>query len=232
MHTRSVTAPDHRFFLLMSAVAFAVVLAGFAPTYYLKPLFGTPALKPFVHVHAAAFTAWCVLLIVQPLLIRRGNLQVHRRLGVLGGGIAAVVVTTGYLVIFGKPRPTEFMKAFILMPMMSLLLFTLFVAAAVWYRRDAPMHKRLMYLSLLFIVGAGMSRTLRMLGVDSQPHLSHVVTACLLLIPLIVYDLIRVRKLHRATAWGIAASIVVHPVYAVFAHTSQWQRIAAWLTNS
>jgi hypothetical protein len=232
MHTRFATDPDRRFFLLMSAVAFAVVLVGFAPTYYLKPLFGTPAIKPFVHFHAAAFTAWCVLLIAQPLLIRRGNVRLHRRLGVLGVGIAAVVVTTGYLVIFGKPRPTEFMKAFILMPMMSLLMFSLCVAAGVWYRRDPPTHKRLMYLSLLFIVGAGMSRTLRMMGVDSQPHLSHVVTDCLLLVPLIAYDLVRLRTLQRATAWGIAAAVIVHPVYAAFAYTPQWQRIAAWLTNS
>ena len=51
-----------------SGMAFAAaVLAfiGFAPTYFLKAWYGTPALPAVVHVHGLLMTWWLVLLIVQ-----------------------------------------------------------------------------------------------------------------------------------------------------------------------
>jgi hypothetical protein len=36
----------------------AIVFAGFAPTYYLRPYFHPEPLSPLLHVHGLVFTAW------------------------------------------------------------------------------------------------------------------------------------------------------------------------------
>ncbi len=46
-------------------VAALIVFAGFAPTYYLKTVFGTPDLTTLKHVHGVVMTAWFALFATQ-----------------------------------------------------------------------------------------------------------------------------------------------------------------------
>jgi len=65
-------------FAFLALTAFAVV--AFWPRYL-----ANPAGKDIrFHIHAAAMSAWCALLITQALLVRTGRRGWHRRLGVLG----------------------------------------------------------------------------------------------------------------------------------------------------
>jgi len=125
---RVASTTDRLFFPLIGLTALAVIGAGFTPTYYLGFWFRAPALAPIVHIHAAAFTAWLLLLVSQTVFIRLGKFRWHRAMGKVAVGLVAVMVITGYMVIFGKPRPTAAARAFIFTPMLSLLLFPMFVA--------------------------------------------------------------------------------------------------------
>ena len=69
-----------------ATIAMAVVVfAGFARTFYLKPLF--PEAQEFAapesvfYVHGAVFTAWMLLLVLQALLISTRRVAMHRSLG-------------------------------------------------------------------------------------------------------------------------------------------------------
>lgn len=196
-----------------------------------------PTLAPMVHIHAAAFTAWLLLLSSQTLLIRLGRFQWHRAIGKVAVGVVVVMVVTGYLVILGKPRPEAAVRAFIFTPMLSLVLFPLLVGAALHFRRDPATHKRLMLLATMAIATAGMSRLMVMLGLDpayvTQPesgnYRAYAATYAVLLLPLLAFDVAR-GTLHRATAWGAALLLVRHPLHHAIANTDQWQRIVAWLT--
>ena len=46
-----------------------IVFAGFARSYYLKGVFGTPALPLLLHIHGLVMTAWFVLCFVQARLV-------------------------------------------------------------------------------------------------------------------------------------------------------------------
>jgi hypothetical protein len=48
-----------------------------------------------VHCHAVAFVGWLVLFSVQVALIGNGRPDLHRRLGMAGAGLAAVMVVLG-----------------------------------------------------------------------------------------------------------------------------------------
>ena len=92
------TGRDHRFLATAGAAAFAVVLVGFSRSYFLKSLFGTPPLPWLVHLHAFLMTSWFVLFFVQIRLAATRRIAVHRRLGVFGGGLAALMVIVGVVV--------------------------------------------------------------------------------------------------------------------------------------
>src|ERR1700682_958818 len=89
-------AYDRVFYGGMAIAMALTVLAGVAPTYYLR-FFGdgpraTVSGGPFtslVHVHGALFTGWVVLFIVQTALVATHRVAVHRRLGVAGAVLAA-----------------------------------------------------------------------------------------------------------------------------------------------
>jgi hypothetical protein len=230
MTATSISAPDRRFFGIMSLVILAAAFAGFAPTYYLKAYFETPTLGPMVHVHGALFTLWVVLLLVQTQLIRGGQFGWHRALGQTALAIAMLMVVTGFIVVLGKPRPTAASRAFIFTPLITLILFPLFVAAALRFRRDAGTHKRLMVLATLMLLGAAMTRILRFFEINPFPYLHYVAGYVLVLVPLVVYDLARLGTLHRATAWGGAILIARHGLHELVAYSPQWQAMAAWLT--
>ena len=224
-------APDRWFFTAMSAIALIAAFAGFAPTYYLKAYFETPALKPWVHVHAALFTIWILLLLVQTQLIRTGQFHWHRTLGRTALAIAILILMTGILVIVGRPRAAPWERANIVIPLVTMMLFPLFVAAALRFRRDAATHKRLMLLATMMLLSAATARILRFFDINPLPHLHYVATYVLMLVPLAIYDLARMGKLHAATAWGGGILLARHVLHEMVAYSPQWQSAAAWLTS-
>ena len=79
-----------------AAVALALsVLIGFAPTYYLKGLYGTPALSSLVHVHGMLFTLWTLFVVTQTTLVAARRTDLHRRLGIVGGMLAVPMLAVG-----------------------------------------------------------------------------------------------------------------------------------------
>src|ERR1041385_6427346 len=83
------------FYVLLGVVAILIVHIGFSRT-YITPVFnGTFTGRKSLHVHGAIFMGWIVLSAVQPLLIQRKQFQWHRRIGVFGFALAAVVTLFG-----------------------------------------------------------------------------------------------------------------------------------------
>src|SRR3954466_5263426 len=91
------------FFPAMSALLLVIVFVGFAPTYYLRPAAARP-LPIYLHLHGAALTLWFSLLLVQTGLIASGRRALHRRLGLGGAALGAVIaVLTPFVVIWAIP---------------------------------------------------------------------------------------------------------------------------------
>src|SRR3546814_13834459 len=92
---------DRLFFTGAALFAAVIVFAGFARSYYLShwltPPARTPEITPLLHMHALVFTLWTCLIVVQPLLIAKGAIGIHRRLGIAGEGLAALVWIFGNL---------------------------------------------------------------------------------------------------------------------------------------
>ena len=82
-------ARDRRFFTGMAIASLLTAFVGFAPTYYLRGLSDAPPLPTLVHVHGLLSTAWLLLFLTQASLVAAHRTDIHRRLGVAGGGARA-----------------------------------------------------------------------------------------------------------------------------------------------
>ena len=92
----NISRRNERLFYTGMALAIAItVFAGFARTYYLRPYFGTPALSPLLNLHGLVFSSWLLLFFIQTVLVAAKRIRVHRRLGIVGAVIAALVVVVG-----------------------------------------------------------------------------------------------------------------------------------------
>src|SRR4030095_1074373 len=107
MVTTSATIPkrpSRKFYTWVALGVILIVFAGFAKTYYLKEFFGTPSLPPLVHLHGFIMTTWFLLFLVQVRLVDIHKVQLHRKLGVFGFTLAALIVVIGLAVAIGAAR--------------------------------------------------------------------------------------------------------------------------------
>jgi len=74
------------------------VFVGFVRTYFLAGVFRAPLPNLLIHVHGAVFTLWIILFVSQIGLVTARRLTLHRRIGLLGFGVAILMVVLGVLV--------------------------------------------------------------------------------------------------------------------------------------
>lgn len=211
-----------------------VVFAGFARTFYLQGVFGSPPLSPVLLVHGLVMTAWVVLFVTQVALVGGGRIGLHRRLGVAGAALAALAVVAGVLAALDAgrrgftPTPDVTPLAFLAIPLIDMVLFGGLVGTALALRRRPAAHKRLMLLATLGLLTPAVARLpidgLRAAGL---PAFFGAMIVCVLVA--LTIDTVRNRRLHPAFAWGAAVVVVSVPLRLLFAQTAAWQSFAGWL---
>ena len=227
---------DHRFFSLMAIIAAGTIVAGFSQTYVSKVVTGAPALPPIVHLHAAIFTSWLGLFVAQTTLVLTGRTAVHRRLGVAGVALAALMLVVGTATAIAVARlghrgipGVEFKDAegFLLLNLGAIIVFSTLVGAGWYYRRSPQTHKRLMLMATVGgLVGPGVSRLPFASG--RPPVIGILALAFLFAGP--VHDLVTRRRVHPAYLWGgLLAIAAIPPVVASLAATEAWHGVASWL---
>src|SRR5882762_42575 len=86
---------DRYFFPGLALLVLATVFWGFARSYFLAGVFKAPLPNWLIHLHGAAFTSWILLLIAQTTLVSAHRVDVHRKLGLAGFGLACLMVVLG-----------------------------------------------------------------------------------------------------------------------------------------
>jgi hypothetical protein len=231
----SARVNDRRLYILAAILTPLIVLAGFARTYYLKFFFGTPDLPGrIVHLHGIIMTAWVVLFVTQISLIATRRTRVHQRLGIIGGVLAALVVIVGILTaLFAAtraPATDRFALGFLIIPLGDMLIFSILIGLALYYRRKLPVHKRLMLLAAINLLTPAIGRIPLSFITNGGPLAFFALTdVCLL--AAVAFDTIKHRRLHPVFLWGGIFIIAMQPLRLLFAATDVWMRFAAALVN-
>jgi len=223
------------FYVSMSVAAVITVFAGFAPTYYLRPYFNTAPLMPLLHLHGIVFTSWLALFLIQTTLVAAHRTDIHRRLGILGGVIAALMIVIGPTTAVirasqgATPVPGVSPLSFLVVPLGDMRVFAILVGAGFYFRRRPDVHKRLMLLATVSILAAAIAR-LPFAIMQAGPPAFFGFTD-LFVLACILYDLITLKRVHRATALGALLIIASQPLRLMLAGTHVWLAFAGWLTN-
>jgi hypothetical protein len=226
---------DRRLYILAAILFPLIVLAGFARTYYLKPFFNTPDLPGrIVHLHGIVMTAWVLLFITQVSLVAKRRTRVHQRLGYLGGVLAALVVIVGVLTaLYAAARGASAgppALAFLVIPLGDMLIFAILIGLALYFRRNLPVHKRLMLLAAINLLPPAIARIPFSFIINGGPLAFFALTdVCLL--ACVAFDTFKHRRLHPVFLWGTIFLIALQPLRIIVGGTHVWLRFAAALVR-
>lgn len=226
-------AGERRMYTLAAIGAFAIVFAGFAPTFYLKGVFAGPDLTPLKIVHGVVMSAWFALFLVQVRLVATGNTATHRKLGLAGIALAVIVVTLGMLIGIASaragatPLPSIPPLAFLIMPVGELVVFTTLFTAAIAMRKRSAWHKRFMLVASLAMLAPALAR-LPVIGAGGPPAFFGVID--LALIGCIAFDTARNRRVHPAFLVALGVVIAGQVGRLLLMQTPAWLAVAKWLT--
>jgi len=228
----------------MALFLLIAVFVGFAPSYYLRGVVPDSitsflddppqAIRGLFLVHGALFSAWFLLQLFQSLLISGRRLDLHRRLGVSALALAPMLVLTSTLVVFytvrngfhdTKDSPLKLAAH----PVFLLIWFSGFVAAGMLLRRKPQWHKRLMLLASILMAQPAIARITWLPYPDFLPAWWEWILP--LLLPLIIWDLLMLRRLHPATIIGGMAFLAMFPLTDVVRVTPQWMDVVRTLTH-
>jgi hypothetical protein len=199
---------ERHVFVFMAALLMALTLAGFVPSSLDKISAVQSGERPpfplVLHLHAGLMGAWLLLLLTQSALASGGRRGLHRFLGIVGLAMVPVILVTGVWLIqvtwqgLWSPQTAAamppqalaetkvFVSNILLLQGHALILFPVLIAWAIAVRRTDPdTHRRLMILGTAVPVMAGLDRLATALGLPTAP--------------LLAWDLVRYRKVHRAT---------------------------------
>jgi hypothetical protein len=240
-----------RWIYVFTAASFIVItLTGFVPDSMAKIAAVQGGQRPpfplVLHMHAVLMGSFLLLLLTQTVLVATGRCSRHVVLGRLAMVLVPALVIVGFILVptiyhsvwnaarFGPPGVREAMSAFLprldnimLLQLRIGLLFPLFLVLGLRARGAEPgLHKRMMILGTAMALPAAIDRIAWLpttfpaspIGVDAYTLLA--------VSPMIAWDIIRNRSVHRAYLIWIAVNVVVAiPLYGVW-DTTWWHATA------
>lgn len=221
---------DRYFFGGMVVALLLTAFAGFARTYYLAGLTSAKLPAPIVHVHAVLQTAWMLLLLVQMLLVSAKRVSLHRKLGIAGFLLAAVMVPVAVMLVANElhrfASQGDAALSFSLVPFWEVSNFAVLAGSAFALRRNPVAHKRLIILATVAMMPAAVSRIHVPLIRQWTPWevLAFVVVIA-------AYDIWSMRRIHAATLAG--AGLIGAFLFGAFplGDTAAWHVVARWMQS-
>lgn len=234
-------ALDRWIYVITAASFVVIVLAGFIPSSLEKiAAVQSGARPPFpmlMHVHAALMGSFLLLLLAQTILVATGRCALHRRLGLVSMIIAPAMVIVGFALVptiyhglWGatlaaapEARPAmeqtlSFVENIMLIQLRIGVLFPVFIGIALWARsRDSGLHKRMMILATAMALPAGIDRIPWLYTSLPASPVTPDLYMLLAISPMVVWDLMRNRTVHRAywiwLAINLPFAVAVHGLW-------------------
>jgi hypothetical protein len=229
-------ASEHKFFFAVAVLFPLLVLAGFGRTYYLKPFFATAPVSALVHLHGALMAAWVALFMTQVWLISARRIKTHQQLGVAGAVLGLLMIPVGLFTAvaagkYGSPSfPPDIPRlVFMVVPFFDMIMFVILFGAALYYRKRAADHKRLILLTVLNFLPPALGR-LPIAALVALGPIAFFGIPDVLAFTLVGIDRWRNGKVNRIFLYGAILLTLSHPLRLMLGFSTVWLRFATWLT--
>jgi len=218
---------DDFFFTSMAWLNLALVVAGFGHAYFFAGMVTAKLASPLVHVHAAILTSWIAVQAAQPMLVSAGRVDLHKKLGALGMALAAAVPVIGVLAVIGEVRRLvhESVEGDLVFAITAVADFAVLAFLGLRQRtRNLSAHKRLMLLATISILGPPVGRL-----AFGHSDLGYFGTFAIFLALLVAFDLVTLRRVHRATLLGVTLIAASQTLAELFSRTEAAHLMVLWI---
>ena len=230
------SARARRFYVALALFTLVIAFVGFWPTYFGPLLTGAIDKPAIIHFHAAVYVGWLAIFIAQTTFAATGRLAWHVRLGRIGIGYGVLVIGAGLLAGFGmfaiRVEAGDLARAQsnLVGPLLDMIVFAPFFAAAVAYRHKPELHKRLMIVATTALLIAAVGR-MRFLGDPMNNSLLLFVWTSPILLAM-GYDYLRRRIVHPIYLLGLVVlALEARPTRVLIRESDAWLGFTAWLAT-
>lgn len=212
---------------------FALVIAGFWPSYFAKFFDGTADFTFYLHFHATLAMLWVFMLIAQPILIRQKKFTLHRKIGKLSYGLVPLIFISIILLAHSTLRgPIENVGLELWIPFKDLLIFAVGYGIAIKYRDTMAIHARGMIVAGIVLIEPALVRLILYVFFPDEGFApSGYITSIVLLYTLLIGLIITERK-QKTGRWvfplALGLYIFVHAVLVFQIRIPGWQTFAEW----
>lgn len=232
-----IRKPSDRNLFLVAAIGFPLlVLIGYFKSYYFSTLFNVPPVaNSLVHFHGIVMSLWVIYFTVQIALVRSKNIKLHMTLGMLGIVLAALVVIIGMATAYDaqlvrrSAPPNIDPHSFFILPVGDMLLFIVYFAAAIYYRKRPAEHKSLMLMTAINFAPAALFRI--PIVPENYTMLFAFGTPALIAIAFLIWMRIKHGKFNYVFAAAILLYVIGLPLRLFLAETTVWHSFTHWLIS-
>lgn len=192
-----------------------------------------PSLTLRLHLHGFVLTLWLVLFVVQASLVAAGQRSLHKSLGIAGVVLAALVVATSCAAAIEAARLVGDRGGItaadrLYSSALVVSTFALFVSMGTALRKRPEIHKRLMLLATIAVIGPGVTRAVALLAGHGIRD-SHVGVMCALLLLALLYDWRTSGRPHWILVSGGLLLIASQVTRRIVGGSETWASIGNWL---
>ena len=178
-----------------------------------------PPMRLELHIHAVSSGLWCVLVLLQSLLIGSRKHRLHKTLGWWSIGLAVSLVISGLIINYQFYLRLDIYRAY-LGGIVSMVMFSLFYISGILMRRSPDFHKRMMIFATICCMPAPLNRVAFITEVSPEILSGPVWLAMAAVVP--AYDIATQRKLTKASWFALAVWIAAVVFMANFAHSQSF----------
>ena len=232
----SLYPPARHFFVVMSLLFLIISVVGFVPSY--QAMYAGTRKFPIhwiAHVHGALMTSWLLVFITQTILAAKGHLKFHRQLGLFSVALGVLIwismwIASARALIGFNPPLDHFLFDVLIIQFYGIVLFGFFFTWGILERKNAAVHKRLLFLSTVVLMQAGIDRMHWLPGLHMTLSIRFFYLDSLL-IPLFIYDWIVLKRIHKVTWIGTLLFIVLQVTVTMVWGSPAWHNFWFNLKN-
>lgn len=222
-----------RAYLAIALFAVAIVGWGFWPSYFRPLSHGGVNKYWIIHVHAAVFIGWLLLLVTQASLAASGHIDLHRRVGRVGIAYGILLACIGSVISFASPIlhvhdrhvPVDLASMSVLYNLTDMVVFSGFFATAIIYRHMPERHKRLILSATVALLGAAVGRVL------PGGSLLYLLVWLSPLFASMAVDLWIKRRLHLVSLISLPIFVLDSFKVEIFSHSPLWRSLGRALIS-
>jgi hypothetical protein len=248
-----------QFYFWISCACLAVAVIGFLPTYFVPMTQGKYAAPPIVHLHGVILFSWVAFFVFQSWLAAKGKVADHRAWGLVGVSILTAMVFIVVQVVSMRIRQasapgvpaeiTDSVLAFAWVSISSIVLVIPAFILAILYVKRPEVHKRLLLLLTVSLLGAPIARwfltfappppptggpalPVDLSAMAAPPAMVAVAPALvgdILLLVAMAYDWRTQRRVHPVYLIGGAILLIQQLTQQQVADSAAWKAVAVWI---